>query len=303
MWKPLICGGMLLLACAGTAQGAWPLAPINRQHPIRSGWYDIRGRSGRFGTHRGIDIVDDQTTVSPQAPPRGAHRVYAISGGVVWLRRRYSGVIRIGRWGYGHVLPRRKLGARVKPGEFIGWSIRGEWHIHITLFNRAHTEKINPLSPAGERNGLDPLRDIWPPEILATSYDPTSGELDAHIEDPHESPTVDSMVPGRMLDDVSPFALDVNGTRLWTAAHDPLPPIKSEIGPETVRNLLAPDCGADPTLKPWTSIADGGCLGERWWNLGHFSPGENVTVTAWDGFGNHTTAVVVARTGSVNAPG
>jgi hypothetical protein len=303
MWRPLLCGGMLLLACTSTAQASWPLAPINRQHPIRSGWYDVRGpgRTGRFGTHRGIDIVDDQTSINPHAPPHGAHRVYAISAGVVW--RRFPRTIKIGRWGYGHVMPRRRLGAYVRAGEFIGWSIRGIWHIHISLYNHLHIEKINPLSPPGERNGLKPLRDVWPPTILATDYHPDSGELDADIEDPHESAAVDSMVPGRMLDDVSPFELDVDGTTLWTAAHDPLPPIGDEIGPENLRNLEAPECGADHTLKPWTTIAHGGCLGARWWDLGDFSAGDKVTVTAWDGLGNHTTAVITAGTGSIDRIG
>jgi hypothetical protein len=284
-----------------SAEASWPLAPINQQHPIRAGWLDLRSRlPGTFGIHRGIDIVDDQTRISRMAPPRGAHRVYAIAGGVVWELRRYSAVIKIGRWGYGHVLPCRKLGERIHAGEFIGWSLRGLWHIHVSLWNKTHTIKINPLSQAGLNNSLTPLTDTFAPIIFATQYNANTDELDAEIEDPHETPAVQARVPARMLDYVAPYGISVDGTTLWTAAHDPVPGLPSIIGPETVRNLPAPACGEDPSLAAWTDITQGGCLGQRWWDLGTFPPGDAVVISAWDGLGNKETETLSAATATLH---
>ena len=59
----------------------WPVAPRNRQHPVRGSWLDPR-RKEEY--HPGIDISVRDDRPERGAPPGRTHRVYALEGGPVW---------------------------------------------------------------------------------------------------------------------------------------------------------------------------------------------------------------------------
>ena len=61
--------------------------------------------------------------------------------------------------------PSVKRGDRVRAGQFIGWTTKGSWHVHLTEFHTTAdgtTVLLNPLRPGGK---LRPYADTAPPVI------------------------------------------------------------------------------------------------------------------------------------------
>ncbi len=149
----------------------WPVAPRNRQHPVRGSWLDPRRKEIY---HPGIDISVRDDRPERGHPPGRTHRVYALEGGPVWRiikpkRPTEEGIVRIGHFTYGHVLPVVELGQVVKPGQLIGWTTKGEWHLHLSEWrfpggtpNQNRQIQVNPLDPEGK---IAPYRDTAPPVI------------------------------------------------------------------------------------------------------------------------------------------
>ncbi len=109
-----------------SASGVWPVAPVNRPHPIRGGMNDVRDDVHALGLpHIGVDI---------QAPDRA--RVYAVTAGVL------NGFTSIGtgpehftlagRYQYWHVTPLLRSGSWVSPGQLIGRVLPRFRHVHLT---------------------------------------------------------------------------------------------------------------------------------------------------------------------------
>ena len=80
-----------------------------------------------------------------------------------------EGIVRIGHFTYGHVLPVVELGQVVKPGQLIGWTTKGEWHLHLSEWrfpggtpNQNRQIQVNPLDPEGK---IAPYRDTAAPVI------------------------------------------------------------------------------------------------------------------------------------------
>jgi hypothetical protein len=149
----------------------WPVGPRNRQHPVRGSWLDPR-RKGLY--HPGVDISVRDDRPERGAPPGRTHRVYALEGGPVWRvwmqpRPGREGIVRIGHFTYGHVLPVVELGQVVKPGQLIGWTTEGEWHLHLSEWRFPGGKpdvnrqiQVNPLDREGK---LAPYHDTAPPVI------------------------------------------------------------------------------------------------------------------------------------------
>ncbi len=146
----------------------WPVRPHDRQHPVRGSFLDPRP-DPELGAvyHTGVDVAVRDDRPERGAPPGRTHRVYAIEGGVV-ERATPPGVcgnVRVGHFGYGHVDARVSVGDRVRPGQFIGWTCYGWWHLHLTEWHAGADGRrllINPLRPAGK---LKPFADTAPPVI------------------------------------------------------------------------------------------------------------------------------------------
>ena len=149
----------------------WPVAPRNRQHPVRGSWLDPR-RKELY--HPGIDISVRDDRPERGAPPGRTHRVYALEGGPVWrlIQPRSptkEGIVRIGHFTYGHVEPVVELGQVVEPGQLIAWTTDTEWHLHLSEWrfpggkpNQNRQIQVNPLDPEGK---IAPYRDTLPPVI------------------------------------------------------------------------------------------------------------------------------------------
>jgi hypothetical protein len=160
----------------------WPTPPLHGPHVLHGGFDDPRAG----GYHFGIDIAVDDSHPALLAPKGASHRVYAVEGGIMhWARntlnhpcnaRRFD----IGHFSYWHVEATVPLGARVRPGQMVGWTCLNEWHVHLSEWARVNGKKrwINPLHPGGK---LDPVVDVTPPQIRAVyAYGPPSRSWHPH---------------------------------------------------------------------------------------------------------------------------
>jgi hypothetical protein len=255
--------------------------PIGQQQPVRGGFLDPRwgGVKKGWSFHAAIDVAvrEDLPT---DAPEGFVQRVYAIADGRVRSTTvsptHRCGSVRIGRIQYGHVdLLRVRPGDAVKVGRWIGWSCRGEWHVHIAEFDR-QGRKLNPFRPGGV---LEPHDDLAPPAILQVKV--VDGELRAQIEDRQSFMGWFSLFP-RLYDDLPPYRIDVDGTEVRRFYRVPTVPFQEIYAPETYRNLTAAGCLATDTS----------CAGEHWFRLGAVRPGRHV-IEAWDASGNYARAGIV----------
>lgn len=146
----------------------WPVAPIQRQHPVRGSFNDPRP-DPRLGAiyHTGVDVGVRDDRPESGAPANRTHRVFAIEGGEVTEASApgQAGHVNIGHFSYGHIDVGVRVGDRIVPGQQIGWTCQGFWHIHLTEFIfAAGGEKlvVNPLRRGAK---LHPYVDTAPPVI------------------------------------------------------------------------------------------------------------------------------------------
>jgi hypothetical protein len=147
----------------------WPVAPVDQEHPVRAGFMDPR----YGGYHAGVDVTVRDDLPEQGAPEGRTHRVYAVDGGVVAYdpaatadRGCASRVVSVGHFSYGHVDPVGVVepGQFVTPGQQIGWTCAGQWHVHLTEWQvvDGRLVRVNPLRPGGK---LSPYSDTAPPII------------------------------------------------------------------------------------------------------------------------------------------
>jgi len=161
------------------AWAGWPVAPVHRAHPIRAAFLDPRvgaiGSGGAPAYHFGVDIGVRDDRPEPGAPPGRSHRVYAIEGGAVELpatRARgpcVNGKVLIGHFSYWHVDAVVEHGQEVRPGQMIGWTCKGLWHVHLAEELELYGRRVyvNPIHPGTK---LRPLPDDAPPRIRAIEF-------------------------------------------------------------------------------------------------------------------------------------
>jgi hypothetical protein len=155
----------------------WPVAPVHRPHPIRAAFLVPRAGMLRAGGapayHFGVDVGVRDDRPEPGAPPGRTHRVYAIEGGIAALPARrgacVDGKVLLGHFSYWHVDATVADGQRVEPGQAIGWTCKGLWHVHVAelldLFGRR--VYVNPVRPGGK---LGPVPDDTPPRVRAIRF-------------------------------------------------------------------------------------------------------------------------------------
>jgi hypothetical protein len=152
----------------------WPVRPHDMQHPVRGSFLDPRP-DPQLGAiyHDGIDVAVRDDRPERGAPSGRSHRVYAIEGGPVFLAtpRGARGFARIGHFGYGHIDPLVHTGESVAPGQHIGWTFRGDWHVHLSefIFTSGPPILVNPLRPGGK---VRPYVDLTAPEIREVRFYP-----------------------------------------------------------------------------------------------------------------------------------
>jgi hypothetical protein len=146
----------------------WPVLPLTRQHPIRGSFLDPRPDRRRGAVyHEGVDVAVRDDRPERGAPRGRTHRVYAVEGGRVLEAspRGARGFARIGHFGYGHIDPRVEPGETVRPGQLIGWTVQGGWHVHLSEFiftGDGGRLVVNPLRRGGK---LHPYVDRAAPVI------------------------------------------------------------------------------------------------------------------------------------------
>jgi hypothetical protein len=151
----------------------WPLAPVDEPHPIRGSFMDPRPDPDLGAIyHDGVDIAARDDRPESGAPAGRTHRVYAIEGGEVHRAtpRGERGLVDVGHFRYEHVDARVQVGQQVEPGDLLGWTCQGSWHVHVGewIFPPGDDRiLVNPLRPGGK---LRPYHDDAPPEIREIRY-------------------------------------------------------------------------------------------------------------------------------------
>lgn len=165
----------------------WPVAPVDRQHPIRGSLDDPRPS----GYHIGLDIAVRDDLPEPGAPPSRTHRVYAVEGGTVTVAPNVGAVgcvnriVRVGHFAYWHADPVGTVSAGqiVAAGDPIGWTCKGMWHVHLSewvLVGGVRTW-VDPLHAGGK---LAPFVDTAKPTIGPLRFfapTPTRWQLDGAV--------------------------------------------------------------------------------------------------------------------------
>ena len=155
------------------AYRGWPVAPLDQPHPIRGAFMDPRP-DPELGAiyHDGVDIAVRDDRPARDAPSGRTHRVYAIEGGEVRAAtpRGERGLVDVGHFRYEHVDALVRVGQRVEPGEPIGWTWQGTWHVHVgewIFLPGGGRILVNPLRREGK---IRPYLDDAPPEIREIRY-------------------------------------------------------------------------------------------------------------------------------------
>jgi hypothetical protein len=154
----------------------WPVAPFDRQHPIRGSFGDPRTifnapptrvglyhGAGSFSFHQGIDVSALDGTA-----------VYAVADGVVSCAHTDKVIVDSGsgnRFEYWHVGPAVRPGDRVTAERTVlGHILRGAGHVHLTEIDNGRV--ANPLQPGH----LTPYRDTTAPEVAAIQFRPAAAD-------------------------------------------------------------------------------------------------------------------------------
>jgi murein DD-endopeptidase MepM/ murein hydrolase activator NlpD len=221
----LVAAGVAALTVPALARAyEWPIAPFDRQHPIRGAFDDPRLHLNRDGTlrasfHFGIDIA---------AP--GGTPVYSVSSGTVF-REPDAVVVRADghEFSYWHVRASVHEHQTVETHQLLG-RVKPMWgHVHFA--ESVDGRYVNPLRPGG----LRPFVDTTTPVVA------------------------DLEVLGGEGQDLDPQHL--RGTiglvaNLWDPTPEPLPPPPwegSRLMPAFVRWRLV--SGTDVAV-PWTIVVD-----------------------------------------------
>jgi hypothetical protein len=158
------------------AYRGWPVTPLHAQHPIRGSFLDPRGidENGLAGYHFGIDVNVDDRRPERGAGPGLSHRVYALDGGMAHVVHGVRHLcpnrrLEVGHFSYWHVSPVVATGTRIKPGQLIGWTCLGQWHVHLSEWWQVGSRRIwlNPLRPGGK---IAPYADTEPPIVSAMRF-------------------------------------------------------------------------------------------------------------------------------------
>jgi poly(3-hydroxybutyrate) depolymerase len=160
----------------GDSYQGWPVAPVHAQHPIRGSFLDPRGpdNDGLAGYHFGVDVNVDDRHPERGAPRGMSHRVYAVESGRVHIERLPrtpcgSRRLEIGHFAYWHTSTTVREGQRIRAGQQIGWTCLGQWHVHVSEWQRIRGQLVwvNPLHAGGR---LRPSSDRLPPVVRTLRF-------------------------------------------------------------------------------------------------------------------------------------
>jgi hypothetical protein len=132
---------------------SWPLAPFDRQHPVRGFFCDPRiGDNGSKAFHSGIDVSGPDGTA-----------VYAVAAGTVHVGGAQNIAVVEGDGaavhGYWHIVPAVQQGQAVARHELLGHVAAGWGHVHFA--ERRGGAYWNPL----RKGALTPFADFGAPAV------------------------------------------------------------------------------------------------------------------------------------------
>ena len=173
----------------------WPLAPFDRQHPVRAFFCDPRiGAHGSRAFHFGIDVSGADGTP-----------VHAVAPGTVHLEGEQNvAVVEVGNTrehGYWHVVPAVRNGQHVAQHALLGHIATGWGHVHFA--ERSGGTYQNPL-----RSGaLTPFADHGAPSVTRIVAERRGDHVDldslagvvALIAEAHDVPPISAPPPWRGL--------------------------------------------------------------------------------------------------------
>jgi hypothetical protein len=193
----------------------WPLAPFDRQHPVRGFFCDPRiGDHGSKAFHFGIDVSGPDGTA-----------VYAVERGTVDLEGAQNIAVVEGggarEHGYWHVVPAVKHKQRVGRHELLGHIAHGWGHVHFA--ERSGGKYRNPL----RKGALEPFADFGAPSVdrivverAGVHIGPNAVEgIVALIAEAHDVTPIAAPPPWRAL----PVTTALVRWRLVHAAHEVVP--------------------------------------------------------------------------------
>jgi hypothetical protein len=257
----------------------WPLKPFHKQHPIRSGFNEVRPGS----LHHCIDI---------QAKNRA--QVYAIQPGYVTITVDPGNDtrIKVGNYIYWHVKPKVQVGEYVTPYQTVLGTVENPYgHICFSEVDSAGNY-FNPLRPGGR--ALVPWSDTKAPIISPPKIN-SDGRVSVVVRDPQSFIQKTTY----WTPDIAPAVL---AYRLWSTNGSPLGPLNFALRgtqqlPWSEKDLVyLPDshgagfvCFATKLYCPphWDYLLAGGlapAISDTWpqSSAGIF----RLTIYAWDYAGN-----------------
>lgn len=235
----------------------WPTAPKQQAHGVYGtflnptmAWRDAMPEK-TVGYHTAIDVLVNDAA--------GHHPVFAVEGGRVHEAHighlappgkdpMPCGVVGIRHFRYAHIIPEVEVGETVEPGQRIGHTCGGWWHVHLEEYVTVGGKRIavNPMRPGGK---LTPFVDTGKPVVKELRIYPKEAEND---------PTPTPLPLDRVRGTVVPVALahDLLPLREWPKA--PVVPlhvyrarIELKRGSEVVlaRRLFQVDSAPGPTWQ------------------------------------------------------
>jgi hypothetical protein len=159
----------------------WPVRPHDRQHPIRGSFLDPRP-DPELGARTTTASTSRSGTTSPNVEHRREGRIASMR----WKAARSFSRHRVVRVATHELVtldmatstPWFRRARRSCQGQHIGWTCKGDWHVHLSefVFASGTPLRVNPLRPGGK---LRPYVDTASPEIREIRfYAPAEAELE-----------------------------------------------------------------------------------------------------------------------------
>ena len=224
------------------AYTGWPLTPVQEQHGIRGSFLDLRRPSEQGNYHIGVDISVRDDQPEPDAPPNRTHRVFAVEGGRARIPPRQAivgcvnRIATVGHFQYWHTdtVGAIEDGDTVTPGQLIGWTCKGLWHVHLSEVQTVDGVDtwVNPLHPGGK---LAPYVDTASPVIRSVRFARPGAAAWQITNAMRWSPPPSATLAASDLDGVVDVSAAIGDAQSFRGVLDEVPRLYADLHPYRVR--------------------------------------------------------------------